>query len=115
MDELPEVLRTVEGVDVKAVADFAGDPADVLVDAGDIDRDLRVLDGPGIEEGGHQVEAVELPPEVELGPVLPAVPDRAERQDHLADPRPRRLPLHGEAPLVVALDLGAEPQDEAAV
>ena len=44
MDVLAQVLRTVEWVHVQAVADFAGHPAHVGVDAGDVDRDVRVLD-----------------------------------------------------------------------
>src|SRR5216117_4499698 len=50
-----------------------------------------------------------------LRSVLPAVPDGPQRQDDLAQPRPRRLELHREAALVVALDLRTEAEAEAAV
>src|SRR5712691_11892211 len=114
LDVLAKVLRAVERVDVQAVAHLARDPAHVLVHARDVHGDLRVLDRSGVEERRHQVEAVELPLEVELGPVLPGIPNGPERLDDLAHLRPGRLELHREAPLVVALHLRAEAEDEPA-
>ncbi len=69
--------------------------------------------GPGVEERRHHVEGVEAAVERELGPVLPAVPDGADRLDGLRHLGPGRLELHGEAPLVVRLDLGAQAEGEA--
>src|SRR5438034_5714750 len=73
-----------------------------------------MLDRPGAEEGSHEGELIELAEEVQLGVVLPAVPDRPQGQDHLAQPLDRRDPLHAEAALVVTFDLGAQTQNEAA-
>ncbi len=114
MEHVAEVLRAVEGVDMEPVADLAGHLGHVRIDGRYVDGDARVLDGARVEEGRHEVEAVGLASEVERRAVLPACPDRAERQHHLAQPRPRRLPLEREAPLVVRLDLGAEAEHESA-
>jgi hypothetical protein len=113
MNVLAQVLRAVEGVHVQAVADFTGHTAHVGVDAGDVDGDVRVGDRPRAEERGHEVETVELPLEVEPRAVLPAIPDRAQGLHDLAELRARRFELHREAPLVVALHLRAEAEDEA--
>ena len=68
----------------------------------------------GVEERRHQRVLVELAAEVELRARVPAVPDRADREDHLAHPRRGVAPRHREALLDVRLDLRAEPEDEAA-
>src|SRR5438094_10210852 len=47
LDVLAQVLRAVERVDMEAVAHLARDPAHVLVHAGDIHGDPRVLAGSG--------------------------------------------------------------------
>src|SRR5437867_3756269 len=110
--DLAQVLRAVERVHVQAVADLAGDPAHGRIDAGDVHGHARMLDGPGVEERRHEIEAEEPTLEAQLGPVLPGLPDRPHGQDDLAHLRRRRLELHREAPLVVALDLRAQPEDE---
>src|SRR6267143_5299035 len=110
--ELAQVLRAVERVHVQAVADLAGHAAHRRVHARDEHGHARMLDGAGVEERRHEVEAEELALEVELRPVLPAVPDRAQGQDHLAHFLLGRLEVHREATLVVALHLRAEPEDE---
>src|SRR2546425_11689087 len=74
-----------------------------------------MLDRRGFEEGRHEIEAKELTATVQLRTVLPAFPDRPQRENDLAQPRARRLELHGEASLVVALDLRAEAEQEAAL
>src|SRR5438876_3957749 len=109
---LAQVGRAVERVHVEAVAHLAGDPAEVPVHSRDEDRDPRVGNRAGVEEGRHQVEAIEPALEVEPGSVLPGVPDRAEGLHDLAELRPRRLELHREAALVVPLHLGSEAEDE---
>src|SRR3970282_1491011 len=113
-DDLAEVLGAVEGVDVQSVADLARHLGHVRVDGRDVDGDARVLDGPRVEEGRHEVEAVGLPAKIEPRARLPALPDRAERQHHFAQAWARRLPRDREAPQVVRLDLGAQAEDEAA-
>src|SRR5215467_5522976 len=114
MDDLAEILGAVEGMHVHAVAELARDAAHVGIDRGDHDGDLRMPDWSRVEEWRHDVEGVELPLEVQLGAVLPAVPDGPDGPHRLRHLGPRRLELHGEATLVVRLDLAAEPQDEAA-
>src|SRR5918996_3027586 len=111
---LAQVRGAVERMDVQPLAHLAGHAAHVLVDAGDVHGDFGMLDRPWIEERRHEVEPVELSLEIQLGPVLPAIPDRPQRQHDLAHARRRRLPLHGEPALVVPFDLRAQAQDEAA-
>src|SRR5262249_36873417 len=94
-----EIFGTVERVDVQTFAGLPGHAAHVLVYARDVDWDPRMLDRPGVEHRCHEVEAVELALEVELGAGLPAVPDGPDRQHLLAKFRPRRLELHRETPL----------------
>src|SRR5262249_60565556 len=88
---LAQVLRAVERMDVQAIADLAGDPAHQAIHARDVDRDLRMLDRPRVEERGHEIEAIELAGEVELRPVLPAIPDGPQSEDDLPPPLARRL------------------------
>jgi hypothetical protein len=114
VDDLAQVFRRVEGVHVEAVADFAGHARHPRIHRGHVDRNVRMLYGSRIEEGRHEVEAVGLAAEVEWDAVLPRFPDGAEGLDHLAEPRPRRLPREREAPLVVRLHLRTQPQHEAA-
>src|SRR5262249_13694711 len=54
------------------------------------------------------------PLEARLGAVLPDVPDVADEQDHLAQPRAGGRPGRRVAALVVTLHLRPEAQDEAA-
>ncbi len=56
---------------------------------------------------------IELAAEVERGALVPAPPDRAERQDLLAHARERTRPDGAVALLDVGLHLGAEAEDEA--
>ena len=114
MHDLAEILGAVERMHVHAVAELSRHPAHVGVHRRDHDGNLRMLDRPGIEEGRHDVEGVELALEVELGAVLPAVPDGADGPHRLGHLGPRRLELDGESPLVVRLDLAAQPEEEAA-
>ena len=104
----------MERVGVKAVAQFARQPADVGVHPGDVDGNVRVIDPAWRKRGRHERVSVELALKIQFRAVLPAVPNRAQGEHDLAQLGPRRLPLHAVAALVVALDLGAEPQDEAA-
>jgi hypothetical protein len=104
----------VERVNVEAVAELAREPRDVGIHARDEDRHLRMLDRTGTEERRHQRVLVELALEVELGAVLPAVPDRSQSEDDLAELFTGRLPLDAEASLVVPLDLRAKAEDEPA-
>ena len=55
-----------------AVADFARDLEHIGVDGGYVDFDVGVFYGFGREEGGHQVEVVEVAAEIDAGAGLPA-------------------------------------------
>src|SRR5215475_12500878 len=68
-----------------------------------------------IKERGHQIESKKLAVEVEPGLILPAIPNRPDRQNRVAHPFDRFLPLDAESPLVVSLDLSAEPHNETAL
>src|SRR5688572_17347390 len=98
---------------VEAVTELPRELAHVRVHAGDPDRDLRVRDRSGAEERRHEREAVVVALEARLGAVLPAVPDCADAEDHLAEARAWCFPLDAEAPFVVAFHLCPEPEDEA--
>src|SRR5579862_8956180 len=109
-----EVLDRVEGMDVDAVGELAREPAHVGVHGRDVDGNVRPLERCGREERRHQAELVVLPLEAGTRPVLPHVPDVADELDHLAQPRAGCRPRCGVPPLVVALHLRAEAEDEAA-
>ena len=72
-------------------------------------------DRPGIEEGRHEREPIVLALEARARVVLPAIPDRADGDDHLPQPRPGRVPRDAEAALVVSLHLRAEAENEASL
>ncbi len=60
LNDLLHVFGTVEGVDVEAVAELAGHFGEVGVDAGYVDRDLRIVYRSGVEERRHEGVLVEL-------------------------------------------------------
>ena len=68
----------------------------------------------GVEHRGHERVAVEVAPELEGRPLVPAVPDGVDRRDQLAHAGRGLRPRHREALGDVGLDLGAEPEDEPA-
>jgi hypothetical protein len=71
----------------QAVGDLADDLAHYRIDRGELDRDVRMLDGAGIEQRHHEVDVVVRSPHIELGAVLPAIPHGTHSLDVLADPR----------------------------
>src|SRR5262249_37865725 len=111
---LAQKASGMERMHVEAVAELAGEPRDVGIHAGDEDRHFWMFDRARAEEGRHQRVLVEFALEIELRAVLPAIPDRPQREDDLAEPLPRGFPFYAEAPLVVAFHLRAEAEDEAA-
>ena len=96
-----------------AVRDLAGDLAHIRVDRGQLDPDVGVLERCRRKQRHHQAQRVVLAVVIELRAVLPAGPDRAQRADIIAQPRPRRRPAHPVAPLDMALDLRTEAQRKA--
>ncbi len=108
----PDIGGRADRVRPDSVGHLPGDRAQPGVDGGEVNRDVRMLDRPGIEQGNHQVEAVVLALEVQPGPVLPAVPYRADRLGVLAHPGGGRVPGDAVAALDVTADLSAESQGE---
>ena len=96
-------------------ASFARHPAHHRIDRGEVDRDVGMLDGAGIEQRHHQIDVVVRPLDVERRALLPMGPDGAHGADVLAHPGPGRRPGQAVAPLDVRLDLRAQPQREAAL
>src|SRR5215467_2375450 len=100
---------------VKAVAQFPREPAHPAVDPGNINRDVRIVMRARIKERGHEIESKKLAVEVEPRLILPAIPNRPDRQNRVAHPFDRFLPFDAESPLVMYLDLSAEPHNETAL
>jgi hypothetical protein len=96
----------------ESVADLTRDLGHLLADGGEehLGRTERI--GAGIEERRHQRVGVEVAAEVELGAVVPAVPDGAHGEDELAHASGGVGPRHAEALLDVGLDLAAEAEHE---
>ena len=108
----PDVGGRAYRVRPDSVGHLPGHRAQPGVDGGELNRDAGVLDRPGVEQRNHQVQAVVLALEVQPGPVLPAVPYRADRLGVLAYPGCRRVPGDAVAALDVTADLSAESQGE---
>src|SRR5580700_1985496 len=109
-----EVLGRVEGMRMETIACLARQPQDVLIESRDVDGNVGPVVMRRSEERRHQGEVVILALELELGAALvPAFENRAQGIYILAQARYRRFPLGAVAPLDVAFDLGAEPEDEA--
>ena len=101
-------------MDVEPVRDLTGRPAHPLVHPGEVDGDVGMVDGAGIEERVHQTEPVELALPVGAGAVLERVPDGAHAPDVVGHPSGRPVEGHREAALDVRPYLGAEPEVEPA-
>ena len=102
-------------MDVEAVAGLAREPGEAGVDAGYVDRDLRVLYRAWVEERRHEGVPVELALEVQGSFGLERLPDRPQGLDVLPEARGGPLPGHREAAGYVGLDLRAEAEQEAAL
>ena len=107
------VPRAVQRVDVEAVGHLAGRARHALADAGERDRDVRMLDRAGIEEVADQREAVEAAFVRRARGVLEGVQDRAEAADVVDDPRGRVVELGREPALDMGAHLGPEPEQQA--
>src|SRR5690242_2035438 len=92
--EVAQILRRVKRMNVKPIANLSRHATHVRIHTRHIDRDLRMFNAPGIEERRHQTEVVKPTVESEWGSILPAIPDRAQREHYLPQLRPRRLELH---------------------
>ena len=95
------------------VADPAGELDHGGPHGGDGHRNPGKPGGSRRELGCHQGEAVMLALVVQFLALFPGLPDGAKRFDVFPQPGDRRAPGHTEATLVMALDLGAQAQDEA--
>src|SRR5215475_6201269 len=100
---------------VKPLTQFPCQTTHERVDAGNIDGGHRVGYRLGAEKRRHQSQPIKFPTKIERRPMLPAVPDGPYRSNHLAQLLRRGFPLDPEASLIVALDLGAKPQNKPTV
>jgi hypothetical protein len=98
----------------QAVRGLGGDPAHRGPDAGQQDARGSVAGRAGVEGRGHQRVVVELAAEVQLGPVVPAGPDGAQRRDVLAHPPGRVVERLAEPAGDVRAHLGAKAELEPA-
>ena len=98
---------------MKAIGHLAGDTCHALANAGERDRDVRMLDRAGVEEIADQREAVEAALVSGAGAILEGIPDRPKAADVVDDARGRMLELGGEPALDVGPHLGAEPEQQA--
>src|SRR5690606_25187363 len=101
-------------MDMEPVAQLTGETGQVWAHSGDRHGYVRVLDGPRVEKRCHQREPVELPFVGEPCLVLPRLPDGAQGEDVIPQPRAGAEPLGREASGDVGLDLRAQPEDETA-
>src|SRR5262249_28748217 len=114
-NDLLKIAACMKRMHVKAVAQFPCKPAHPAVDPGNINRDVRIVMRARIKERGHEVESKKFAVEVEPRLILPAIPNRPDRQNRVAHLFDRSLPLDPESPLVMSLDLSAEPHNETAL
>ena len=105
--DLGQIAARAERVQAHSVANLAGDPQHRLADGGDRDRHHRQRGRLRREVGGHQGQLKVLALVIELPARLPALPDRAQRPDVIAQPGCRWAPGNPEPTLVVAFDLAA--------
>lgn len=114
-DEFSQILRGVEWMDMKAFAQFTRQLTQVLVDPSNVNWNLGLLDGAGVEKRGHQRQFEELTAKIERRSGLPTVPDGAQGENILTQPRRRVIPRHAKAALDVRFHLGAQAEDKAPV
>ena len=101
-------------VDVEAVGNLTGRTAHARIHPGEVDRDIRVIDGTRVEERVDQLETVELAFVVRARAVLKRVPNRAHAADVVGHARGRVIEGHGETALDVRPYLRTQPQVQAA-
>ena len=113
--DLADVALGGEAVHEHAVAHFAAHLGHLLADRREkhLGRTVRVR--AGVEKRRHQRVGIELAAELELGAVVPAVPDGAHGQHVLAHAGRGVRPRHRETLLDVGFDLGAKAEQEAAL
>src|SRR5438876_7429149 len=102
--DLAHVPLGGEAVQQDPVRDLARHLGHALADGGEEHLGDAVRVRARVEERCHERVAVELAPEVELVPVVPARPDGAHREDELTHPLRRLRPWHREPLLDVRLD-----------
>ena len=114
-DDVGQVRPRVHRMHDQPIGHLAGQAGHAGADAGQVDRDLRVVDRSGVEERRHQRQPIVLAAKRRAGAGLPGLPRGVQDGDVLAHPchRPVR-PRHPEAPLDVRAHLRSEAEDEAA-
>ncbi|MEJ7584616.1 MAG: hypothetical protein WKF43_11150 [Acidimicrobiales bacterium] len=89
----------------EAVGHLSGHLGHLLAHASQEDGRVAVGVRSWVEERGHERVLVEVADEVEIGVVVPAVPDRPDGEDHLPHPGRGVIPCHAESAHNVWLDL----------
>ena len=111
-----QIARRVEGVHQEAVGHLARQPGQAGVDARDVNGNVGVLDGAGVEERRHEGEFVVFAAEVEALAMLPCVPEGAHGQNLLPQFAHHGIrPRHAKAAGDVRLDLRSQAEDEASI
>ena len=113
-DGVVEVGAGVEGVDVDAVGNLAGEAEHPRVDGGEVDGRIGWTDGPGRPDGWKEGELVVVAVVVEWGAAA-CVEAGADGADVVADAGAGRVECGVVAAFDVGADLGAEPEAEPAV
>src|SRR6185436_13025678 len=100
-------------VHMESVTSFARQFCQTRVHTCNVNWNIWMFDCSRVEEGRHQRDLVILPAEVQLRPILPAIPKRTDDLDLLTQfARHRLWPLLTKSSLNVRLDLRAESQDK---
>src|SRR3989442_14064590 len=99
-------------MDVEAVRQLARGAADQRVDAGDPDRNPRMVARSAVEHRIHQREFVELTLVGRLLAGLEGLPNGTQATDVVGQARYRRVVRHRVAPLDVSAHLGTEAEME---
>ncbi len=112
--DFANVLERGNGMDAQTRAVLTGEARHVRVHGREVDRDLGMVDRPGVEQGVHEREPVVL--RLECGPSsrLEGLEHRLDAQDVVAQARAgRSVPISGVPAFHVAAHLRAQAQLEA--
>src|SRR5512146_1229050 len=84
-DDSLKIARAVKGMDHKALTQLTCKTRQAFVHPGNVDRDGGVLNRARIEERRHERQLVVRPAEVQLGAVLPTIPECTGSQNLLTE------------------------------
>ena len=107
-------MGAVEGLDLEAVGDFAGEAGVAGICRAEVEGRLAVVEAAGMEGGRHQGDGVVLAAVIERFALLPGAPDGTQGAHVVAEPRGDRRERRGVPLLDVHLGLGDQSKLEAA-